>query len=68
MGFVKVLREFADYRDSARPQIDTATVAVTERYARRVLRVKKDQPLIYRGLTLKCVGSKAWKERQAETA
>lgn len=64
VGFVKRLREFADYRDKARLSIAAATVSVTERYARRVLRVKKDEPLVYRGLQLKCIGSKLYRERQ----
>lgn len=66
MGFVRVLREFADYRDKGRPDIDVATVAVTERYARRVLGVKKHEPLIYRGLRLRCIGSKRYREKQHE--
>ncbi len=63
MGFVRVLKEFADYRDKARPAIDTATVAVTERHARRTLGIAKGAPLVYRGLQLNCIGSKLWRER-----
>lgn len=66
MGFVKLLREFADYRDKGRPSIDVATVAVTEPYARKVLKVKKDEPLVYRGLRLRCIGSKRWREARTE--
>lgn len=65
MGFVRVLKEFATYRETARPEIDVATVAVTERYARRVLGLAKDAPLVYRGLTLKCIGSRRWWELQS---
>jgi hypothetical protein len=35
-----------------------------EQYARRKLRLKKDEPLVYRGLQLRCIGSKLWRERQ----
>lgn len=63
-GFVGVLAKFADYRDISRPSITEATVAVTEQYARRKLRLKKDEPLVYRGLQLRCIGSKLWRERQ----
>jgi hypothetical protein len=66
VGFVKLLREFADYRDKGRPSIDTATVAVTEKYARKVLGVKKDEPLVYRGLRLRCIGSKLWRDRRTQ--
>lgn len=61
MGFLKVLRSFADYCDKGKLAVEVATVSVTEQYARRVLGVKKDQPLVYRGLKLKCVGSKRWR-------
>jgi hypothetical protein len=61
MGFLKILNDFARYREVSRPSITTATIAVTERYARRVLRLKKADPLVYRGLELKCVGSKRWR-------
>jgi hypothetical protein len=66
MGFVANLRKFADYRDVSRPSISEATVCVTEQYARRKLRIKKDQPLVYRGLRLKCIGSKLWRARRYE--
>lgn len=67
-GFVEVLRKFADYRDHARPSINKATVAVTEKYARKKLGIKKDEPLTYRGLTLRCIGSKLWRERRYREA
>lgn len=66
MGFVAVLKRFADYRDVSRPSIKEATVCVTEEYCRRKLRLKKGDPLVYRGLTLKCIGSKGWRDRQFE--
>jgi hypothetical protein len=61
MSFLKVLNEFADYRDKAGLKIDQATVAVTPKYAQRALRLKKDQPLEYRGLHLNCIGSPKWR-------
>jgi hypothetical protein len=63
VGFVKELREFADYRDAAKLPIEVATVAVTERYCRRTLRLKKRDPLAYRGLKLRCIGSARWRAR-----
>lgn len=44
---------FADWRDQNRPSINSLKVNVTERYLRRRLGLKKDDPLIYRGLELK---------------
>lgn len=64
-GFVRVLDKFADYRDISRPSIKEATVAVTETYARRRLKLKKYQPLVYRGLSLRCIGSKQWRDEHA---
>lgn len=61
-GFVKVLDKFADYRDISRPSVSSVTACVTERYARRALKLKKDAPLEYRGLHLKCIGSQRWRE------
>jgi len=63
-GFVAVLEKFANYRDHARPSINQATIAVTEKYARKKLGIAKDAPLIYRGLSLRCIGSKLWRERK----
>jgi len=62
MGFKEVLDQFATYRETARPSIDKATVSVTEAYCRRKLRLRKKDPLVYRGLTLTCIGSKKWRE------
>lgn len=64
MGFMRALNDFAEWRAKCRPSISVATIAVTERYARRKLRLRKRQPLEYKGLTLKCIGSKAWRDRQ----
>lgn len=48
----------------AAPQLTRATAAVTERWARRRLELNKDEPLVYRGLALRCIGSKRWRDRQ----
>jgi len=58
-NFLVTLHRFADWRDHAKSPINTATVEVTERYARRKLRLRKSEPLVFRGLCLKCIGSKA---------
>jgi hypothetical protein len=61
MSFIKNLNKFADYIAVSKPSINHATVDVTERYARKTLKVKKDEPLVFRGLTLTCRGSKRWR-------
>jgi len=67
-GFIAVLEKFADYRDRACLDITQATVAVTEKYARKKLGIEKDLPLTYRGMTLRCIGSKLWRERRFREA
>lgn len=73
-SFLVTLKRFADWRDGAKSPINAATVEVTERYARRKLGLPKTAPLEFRGLTLKCIGSKAvrkaadqrrWNERHS---
>ena len=59
--FTHELDRFIDYVTVTRPSIKNATVSVTESYARRRLKLKKDAPLIYRGLSLKCIGPKKWR-------
>jgi hypothetical protein len=61
MAFLDELNEFIDYANKARPSVSTATVAVTERTARKVLRLKKAEPLAYRGMALKCIGSRRYR-------
>lgn len=65
-GFLAKLEQFADYRDKARPGIDRATIDVTERTARRALKLKKKEPLVYRGLTLTCRGSADYRNSRAD--
>jgi hypothetical protein len=64
MSFLTKLDEFARYVRTARPSITTATVAVTEKTARRALALKKADPLTYQGLQLKCIGSRRWRNEQ----
>jgi hypothetical protein len=68
MSFITTLDEFAEYIAKARPSISSATVAVTESTARRALKLKKKDPLQYKGLTLRCVGSKRWRNEQPSVA
>lgn len=60
-GFKQKLDQFADYRDVTKPEIAHATVDVTEKYARRKLRLKKGEPTVYRGLRLACRGSRSYR-------
>jgi hypothetical protein len=63
-NFKQVLDGYIDWLDQFKPTIESATIAVTERYARRRLYIKRKEPLVYRGLQLKCIGSKAWRIEQ----
>jgi hypothetical protein len=61
MSVKDVLDRFADWRESSNPQVRSATIAAREATVRRALRIKKAEPLVYRGLTLRCVGSARWR-------
>lgn len=61
MGFVADLTDFADYRDRAGLKIESAAIAVTEKYARKKLGIARDDPLEFRGLALRCIGSPRWR-------
>jgi len=61
MSFIKTLDRFCDYVEVSRPSIKDAVISVTERHARNTLKIKKKDPLVYRGLTLKCIGSQRWR-------
>lgn len=64
-----VLDRFADWRDVSNQQVVSATVAAREATVRKALRIKKAAPLVYRGLTLRCIGSKRWRyEHPGESA
>lgn len=64
MCFKTELDNFVEYIKTAKPDISHATVDVTERYARKKLKVKKKDPIVYRGLALSCRGSKKWRYEQ----
>lgn len=66
MSFIQELDQFVDYVATARPSIKTVTVAVRERTARRALKLKKCEPLAYKGLELRCIGSKRWRSDNGE--
>jgi hypothetical protein len=61
-GAVKaVLDAFADWRERNNPNVTAATVAARETTVRKALGIKKREPLVYRGLTLRCIGSRRWR-------
>lgn len=60
-NFIEALNHFANYRDISSPSINHATVDVTEKYARRRLKIGKKSPLVYRGLVLTCRGSRSYR-------
>lgn len=62
MNFIETLEQFRDYTKKSGRPIKTAVAAVTERYARRRLRVKAPEPLQYQGIKLRCIGSKRWRQ------
>jgi hypothetical protein len=65
MGFIRTIKHFANWKDQHRPSINTATVEVTEETARKALGIRKAEPLTYRGLTLRCIGSRRWRQENA---
>lgn len=42
------------------------TVAVTERTARRGLKLKPPKPIVWNGIPLRCIGSQGWRRRMWE--
>lgn len=57
--------QYADWYRANRPAIRKLTVALTERYTRTILGLRKKDPLFWKGLELTCVGSPAVRERIA---
>ncbi len=57
MSFAKHLPKIAKY------SVSRITLGVTEKTARKVLKIKKDQPLQYKGIPLNCIGSEAYRKR-----
>lgn len=57
MSFAKHLPKIAKY------SVSRITIGVTEKTARKVLKLKKDAPLAYKGIPLNCIGSTAYRKR-----
>ena len=66
MSFIKTLDRFCDYIELSDVSIKHAVIPVTERHARKALKVKKKDPLTYLGLTLKCFGSQRWRNEHQQ--
>lgn len=67
-GFVHDLARFREFADRALTFKPTeATIAVTETYARRKLKIKQGLPLEYKGLQLKCIGSPRWRLENSDS-
>lgn len=64
MTFVDRIQEFQRFCRAAKRPIPRMTVAVTEKYARRALGLPSDAAVIYSGVPLRCIGSKAWRARR----
>lgn len=64
MKFTTTLKHLADNLDANGRLGSAITVEVTEQYARRVLHIKRKEPLIWRHIPLTCIGSKRWREKQ----
>lgn len=60
-GFKAVLDRFCDWREANKPEINIAVIEVREGTARLTLKIPKKNPLRYRGLSLKCIGSKRYR-------
>lgn len=61
-SFRATLRRLLSWRQHSGSRMAGVTVEVTERYARRVLRLHKRDPMVYRGLELRCIGSRRWRD------
>lgn len=61
MAFRRELDRLCDWRRTSGSRMPGVTVEVTEPYARRVLRLRRRDPLVYRGLELRCIGSRRWR-------
>lgn len=53
----KAIDDYAKWCKQNRADIGRMTVALTERYTRTVLGLRRRDPLAWRGITLNCVGS-----------
>lgn len=61
----KSIDSYADWCLANRRSIRTLTVALTERYTRTIMGLRARDPLFWKGLELKCIGSPAVRERRA---
>jgi len=48
----------------ARFGVPRITLALTEKYVRSKLKLKKDKPLVWQGIPLNCIGSERWRKKQ----
>jgi hypothetical protein len=58
---------YADWCKQNRQSIRKLTVALTERYTRTILGLRRKDPLYWKGLELTCIGSPAVRERAARS-
>lgn len=62
-GFLTQLDRFIDFVEQSRPSITNIAVDVLPKTARRRLKLKAKDPIIYRGRVLDCRGSKVYRDR-----
>jgi hypothetical protein len=65
-SFISEIDRLLAWKQKSNSPISAVTVSVTEKTARPRLKLKKKDPLVYKGLELKCVGTRAWRLRQQE--
>jgi hypothetical protein len=61
MSIKSQLDKIAEFNALSGNRLESAIVAAIESTVRRALKLKKKDPLKYRGLRIKCIGSKAWR-------
>lgn len=67
MSVMKSLNRFCDWRDANRPDITSTSVNVLPQTMVRLLKLRPGDAIMYRGLSLRCVGSVKWRqEHQGE--
>lgn len=62
-GTLKQLDKLAEWNKTADVPRTQTTVAVRTKTLRRLLGIGKDVPLVYRGITLKPIGSSQWRSK-----
>jgi hypothetical protein len=68
VNFLHKLEDFVTYCRRGGRQVPRVTVAVKETTARRVLGIRKREPLEYQGIPLRCIGSELYRKRCREAA